>query len=187
MTILVKGDPAVLLSIVTTLRCREGHYSIPWIAPLYPWSLPNNAEYQARWHQVPYFETLVWIDLGLNFCLLDHLQTLYSLGLGKIAMALLFPDRVRDNISNVHRTEEKEVKNEFLNCHETPNEPHNEHANSLRKIINNCIPTRWSNWKFLLPVEFALPEITQLLRLLLQTSGHASDLTLSLNIIRQNN
>ena len=31
---LVEGD----------LRCRGGCYSIPWMASLYPWSLPNNAE-----------------------------------------------------------------------------------------------------------------------------------------------
>ena len=32
----VKGDPKAPFSIATTLRCREGHYFIPWIAPLYP-------------------------------------------------------------------------------------------------------------------------------------------------------
>ena len=26
----------------TTLRRRRGHYSFPWIAPLYPWSVPYN-------------------------------------------------------------------------------------------------------------------------------------------------
>ena len=41
---LVKGEPKALFSIATTPRCREGHYSIPRIAPLYPWSLPYNAE-----------------------------------------------------------------------------------------------------------------------------------------------
>ena len=38
-----------LFSIVTTLTCRAGHYSIPWIASLYPWSVPYNAK------QVPFF------------------------------------------------------------------------------------------------------------------------------------
>ena len=28
----VEGDPKAPLSIATTPRCREGHYSIPWIA-----------------------------------------------------------------------------------------------------------------------------------------------------------
>ena len=33
------------------------------------------------WHQVPFFESLVWLDLGLDPGLLDHWWTLYSLGL----------------------------------------------------------------------------------------------------------
>ena len=40
---LVKGDPKAPFSIATTLRCKGGHYSIPWIVPFYPWSLPYNA------------------------------------------------------------------------------------------------------------------------------------------------
>ena len=32
-------------TIATTPRCRRGRYSIPWIAPLYPWSVSYNAEY----------------------------------------------------------------------------------------------------------------------------------------------
>ena len=32
----VKGDPQAPFSIATTQRCRGGHYSIPWIAPLCP-------------------------------------------------------------------------------------------------------------------------------------------------------
>ena len=41
---LVKGDSKAPFSIATTPRCRGGHYSIPWIAPLYPWSIPYDAE-----------------------------------------------------------------------------------------------------------------------------------------------
>ena len=41
---LVEGDPKASFSIATTPMSREGHYSIPWIAPLYPWSVPYNAE-----------------------------------------------------------------------------------------------------------------------------------------------
>ena len=41
---IVEGDPKVPFSIATTQRCRGGRYSFPWIAPLYPWSLPYNAE-----------------------------------------------------------------------------------------------------------------------------------------------
>ena len=40
----VEGDPKAPFSIATTERCRGGHYSFPWIAPLYPCSLPYNAE-----------------------------------------------------------------------------------------------------------------------------------------------
>ena len=40
---LVEGDPKAPFSIATTRRCR-GRYSIPYIAPLYPWSLPYSAK-----------------------------------------------------------------------------------------------------------------------------------------------
>ena len=36
---LVEGNPKAPFSIDTTPRCRREHYSIPWIAPLYPWAL----------------------------------------------------------------------------------------------------------------------------------------------------
>ena len=38
------GDQKAPFSIATTLRSRGGCYFIPWIAPLYPRSLPNNVE-----------------------------------------------------------------------------------------------------------------------------------------------
>ena len=41
---LVEGDPKAPFSIATTPRCRGGHCSIPWIAPLKTWSLPYNAQ-----------------------------------------------------------------------------------------------------------------------------------------------
>ena len=37
---LVEGDLKAPFSISATLRCKGGHYSFLWIAPLYPWSLP---------------------------------------------------------------------------------------------------------------------------------------------------
>ena len=40
---LVEGDLKVPFSVATTPKCKGGCYSIPWIAPLYPWSLPYNA------------------------------------------------------------------------------------------------------------------------------------------------
>ena len=36
---LVEGDPKAPFSIATTPKCREGRFSIFWIAPLYPWIL----------------------------------------------------------------------------------------------------------------------------------------------------
>ena len=77
---IVKGDPKVPFSIATTPGCRGGRYFIPGIAPLYPWSSPYSVECLARLHQVPFFESLVWLDLGLNLGHPDHWRTLYSLG-----------------------------------------------------------------------------------------------------------
>ena len=39
----VEGGPKAPFSIATTPRCQGVWYSIPWIAPLYPWSIPYNA------------------------------------------------------------------------------------------------------------------------------------------------
>ena len=39
-----EGNQKTLFSIATTPRCREGHYSFPWIAPLYPRYVPYIAE-----------------------------------------------------------------------------------------------------------------------------------------------
>ena len=33
---LVESEPKAPFSIATTPRCKGGHYSLPWIAPLYP-------------------------------------------------------------------------------------------------------------------------------------------------------
>ena len=77
---LVKGDLEAPFSIATTSRSRGGRYYIPRIAPLYPWSSPYSAECLARWHQVPFFESLVWLNLGLNLGLPDYWQIVYSLG-----------------------------------------------------------------------------------------------------------
>ena len=41
---LVKDDPKAPFSIATTPRCWKGRYSISWIAPLYPWSVPYKDE-----------------------------------------------------------------------------------------------------------------------------------------------
>ena len=52
--------------IATSPRCSGGCYYFPLIAPLYLWSLLYIAECQARRHQVPFFESLAWLNLGLN-------------------------------------------------------------------------------------------------------------------------
>ena len=41
----VKGNQKAPFSIATTLRCRGGCYSFPWISPLYPWYIPYIAEF----------------------------------------------------------------------------------------------------------------------------------------------
>ena len=77
LVILVESDRKAPFSIATTPRCRGGWYSIPWFATLYPWSLLYNAECWARRHQVPFFASLEWLDLGLNPGLPEHWRTLY--------------------------------------------------------------------------------------------------------------
>ena len=39
-----QGWPEGSFSLATTPRWREAYYSLPWIAPLDPWSIPYNAE-----------------------------------------------------------------------------------------------------------------------------------------------
>ena len=68
----VKGDSKAPFSKATTPRCRGGRYFFPWITPLYPWYVP----YNARRHQVPLFESLVWLDLGLTLNLPNYWQRL---------------------------------------------------------------------------------------------------------------
>ena len=40
----IEGDSIALFSIALTPKCRGERYSFPWIPPLYPWSVPYNAE-----------------------------------------------------------------------------------------------------------------------------------------------
>ena len=40
----VEGDLKAPFSIATTPRCRGGRYAFAWIAPLYSWYVPYNAE-----------------------------------------------------------------------------------------------------------------------------------------------
>ena len=55
-----EGDSQAPFSIATTPRRRGGRYFFTWIAPLYPWSLPYNAECYARRHQVSFL--CIWYN-----------------------------------------------------------------------------------------------------------------------------
>ena len=68
----VKSDPKAPFSVATTPTCREGRYPFPWIASIYPWYVSFNAECKARRYQVPFLETLVWLELGLTPSLPGH-------------------------------------------------------------------------------------------------------------------
>ena len=74
---LIVGDQKAPFLIATTLSFRGWYYFIPLIAPLHPWSLPFNAECCARWHQILFFEFLLWLNLGLNPTVPVHWQKLY--------------------------------------------------------------------------------------------------------------
>ena len=60
-----QSKPKAPFSIATTRRCRGGHYPFLWIAPftldMHPIMLC-----WARRHQVPFFDSLVWLNLGLK-------------------------------------------------------------------------------------------------------------------------
>ena len=88
---LVEGDPKAPVSIATSQRCKGGSYSFPWIAPLYPWYLPYNAECLARPHQVLFFEYLGWLDLGLKPGLRDHYATWVWIRILRSRSPALFP------------------------------------------------------------------------------------------------
>ena len=103
MATLIERDPKASFSIAATPRCRGGCYSFPWIASLYPWSLPYNAECYARRHQVPFFESLTWLDLGLNPGLLDHGWTLSSSSSSSICvLSTDIPDPLRQFFPIIH-------------------------------------------------------------------------------------
>ena len=60
---LVEGDPKAPFSITTTPRSWGESYSIPWIAPLYLYLIMLSVKQSTK---VPFFQSLVWPDLGLN-------------------------------------------------------------------------------------------------------------------------
>ena len=99
----VEGNLKATLSIATTPKCKGERYSIPRIAPLYPWSIPYSAECLAKRHQVPFFESLVWLDLRLNPGLPDHWQT-------TVLMSRVFANGMGDRGSILHRVIPKTQK-----------------------------------------------------------------------------
>ena len=58
LTTIVEGDPKAPFSIATTPRCRRGCYSFPRLLlfTLDPYFIMLR-------HQVPFFESLIWLDL----------------------------------------------------------------------------------------------------------------------------
>ena len=68
----VEGDLKAPFAIATTPRSRGGPNSFPYIALLYPWYVPYNAECLVKRYQTSFFESLVWLNLGLNLCLLGR-------------------------------------------------------------------------------------------------------------------
>ena len=75
---LVDGKPRALFSKASTPKCGGGCNFFSWIAPLYPWCLPYNAECSARQHHLLFFES--FLDLGLNPSFPDDCPTLDTLG-----------------------------------------------------------------------------------------------------------
>ena len=48
-------------SLATTLRCWGGHYSLPWIAPLYPGSVPDSAKQVGiKYHFLNFWYDSTW-------------------------------------------------------------------------------------------------------------------------------
>ena len=74
----VEGDPKAPFSIATTPRCREGHYFLLYISPLYFWYLPYNPECLANMYQVPFFCVFGMTRPGIE--LLFPKRNLYPLG-----------------------------------------------------------------------------------------------------------
>ena len=71
MATIVEGDRKTPFSIATTPWCRGRRYFIPWIATLYPWCIPYNAEYLARWDQVPFLSC--WYDSTWDWNLISQI------------------------------------------------------------------------------------------------------------------
>ena len=71
---LVEGDPKAPFSIPTTSRCRRGLYSIPWIAPLYPYLIILSIQQGGMQH---HFLSL-WYDSTWNWFLVSRIISEHS-------------------------------------------------------------------------------------------------------------
>ena len=67
---LVEGDPKGTFSIASTPRCRGGRYSFPWISSTLLYIMLSVKQ------GVPFFESFVWLDLGLNSGFTGHWRPL---------------------------------------------------------------------------------------------------------------
>ena len=76
----VECVPKAPFSIATTPMSNGGHNSFSLITPLYPWSVPYNNKCWASEYKVPFFESLVLINQGLNPGLSVHWWTFYTQG-----------------------------------------------------------------------------------------------------------
>ena len=66
----VEGNLNASFLVATSPRWREGCFSFPWIAPLYPWSMPYNAEQGGiKYHVFFLFFFSLWYDLTWDWTL----------------------------------------------------------------------------------------------------------------------
>ena len=72
---LFEGIPKVPFSLAISPKCSGGRYSFPWIAQL---TLDLHLDLNVKQGGIKYhfYESLVWLDLGLNAGLPGHKQTL---------------------------------------------------------------------------------------------------------------
>ena len=90
----VEGDLRAPFSIATTPRCRGGRYPIPWIAPLYRWSLTYNAEFKQggiKYHFLSLWYDLTWDWTPVSQTTSEHYLLSQDIGMkfGKEKCAML--------------------------------------------------------------------------------------------------
>ena len=90
----VSKDPKSPFLIATTLMCRGGHYSFPLIAPLYPWSLPYNAECKQgsiKYHFFGLCYDLTWDWTLVSLAISEHSNYYVNVWyISKVASSTIF-------------------------------------------------------------------------------------------------